>query len=277
MIWMNHHRPLDLTRHARVMGILNATPDSFSDGGRHASGDAALAHARKMISEGVDIIDIGGESTRPGSLPVSADDEIARTLPIISALRAEWDGWISIDTSKAAVAEAALAAGADIVNDVSGLRADPRMPVVCAQSGCGVVVMHMQGEPRTMQAAPHYDDVVAEVAAFFAGRLSALTALGIAAECLCFDPGIGFGKTADHNVALLRALDRLAPAERPMLLGASRKSVIGKLLESDELSLRDWPTVGISALARLRGVMVHRVHEVRPNVEALRMCEAILG
>jgi dihydropteroate synthase len=277
MNWKTRRGNLDLSRHGLVMGILNVTPDSFSDGGRHFDIKAALAHARMMIAEGAALIDIGGESTRPGSEPVSAGDETARTAPVVAALRAEWDGQISIDTSKAAVAEAALAAGADIVNDVSGLRADPLMPGVCATSGCGVVVMHMQGEPRTMQAAPHYDDVVAEVRDFFNERMISLTSSGIDPQALCFDPGIGFGKSLDHNLALLRALDALNPAGRPLLLGVSRKSFIGKILGSDDLRLRDWPTVALTAQARVNGVMLHRVHSVRANAEALRMIEAILG
>ncbi|HEX5790908.1 MAG TPA: dihydropteroate synthase, partial [Luteolibacter sp.] len=227
MIWKSRHRHLDLSRQACVMGILNVTPDSFSDGGRHQQLDAALAHAAQMIAEGATLIDIGGESTRPGSEPVAAETEIQRTAPVIRALRARWDGWISIDTSKADVAEAALAAGADVVNDVSGLRADPAMTALCARSGCAVVVMHMQGTPRTMQQAPTYDDVVADVRAFFEERMSSLTTAGIPPECLCFDPGIGFGKNLNHNLSLLRALDTLAPAGRPLLLGVSRKSFIG--------------------------------------------------
>ncbi len=277
MIWSTRRSTLDLSRRARVMGILNVTPDSFSDGGRHHDPARALAHARRMIAEGADILDIGGESTRPGSLPVTAAEEIARTIPVILALRREWDGWISIDTMKTEVAEAALAAGADIVNDVSGLRADPAMAGLCAASRCGVVVMHMQGMPRTMQVAPAYADVVAEVAAFFAERFDTLTAAGIGPEALCFDPGIGFGKSLAHNLALLRALPTLAPAGRPILLGASRKSFIGKILGNDDLALRDWPTVAVTAHARGMGVMLHRVHDVRPNLEALRMTEAILG
>lgn len=277
MIWMNRRRPLDLSRQGQVMGILNVTPDSFSDGGRHVSPDAALRHARRMIADGAAIIDIGGESTRPGSLPVSSGEEMERTIGVIAELRAEWDGWISIDTSKACVAAAALDAGADIVNDVSGLRADAEMAAVCAQAGCGVVVMHMQGEPRTMQGAPHYDDVVAEVGAFFASRMGDLADLGLDPDCLCFDPGIGFGKNLDHNLALLRALDTLAPAGRPLLLGVSRKSLIGKILGTDDLAVRDWPTVALTAQARIKGVMLHRVHDARPNLEAIRMCEAILG
>lgn len=257
------------------MGILNVTPDSFSDGGRHGDLERAMEHARTMIAEGASLIDIGGESTRPGAQPVSVEEEIRRTVPVVAALRKEWGGQISIDTSKALVAEAALAAGADIVNDVSGLRADERMAEVCAKSRCGVVVMHMQGEPRTMQAAPSYGDVVAEVAEFFQERLAVLKAAGIGEEAMCFDPGIGFGKSLEHNLALLRALDRISPAGRPLLLGVSRKSFIGKLLESDDLAMRDWPTVAITARARGQGVMLHRVHAVRPNVEALRMAEAI--
>lgn len=267
---------MDLTRHAKVMGILNVTPDSFSDGGLHPDLAAAMAHARQMIAEGADIIDIGGESTRPGSVPVSAAEETARTVPVIRALRAEWDGWISIDTSKAGVAAAAIAAGADVVNDVSGLRADPDMAAVCAASGCAVVVMHMLGEPRTMQVNPHYTDVVAEVAGFFAERMEFLLGAGIHPEALCFDPGIGFGKALDHNIALLRALETLGPAGRPLLLGVSRKSFIGGILGDPDLTLREWPTVAITSLAREKGVMLHRVHAVRPSHQALRMTEAIL-
>ncbi|HSP42244.1 MAG TPA: dihydropteroate synthase [Luteolibacter sp.] len=277
MIWKTPRATLDLTRRARVMGILNVTPDSFSDGGRHSGTQAALEHARRMIAEGAEIIDIGGESTRPGARPVGAVEETTRILPVIRALRDEWDGLISIDTMKATVALAALGAGADIVNDVSGLRADPHMAGLCAASGCGVVVMHMLGEPRTMQLAPHYDDVVAEVRGFFHERMETLVAAGIDAEALCFDPGIGFGKNLDHNLALLRALDALAPEGRPLLLGVSRKSFIARLLENDDPALRHWPTVAATALAREKGVMLHRVHDVRANREALQMIEAVIG
>ena len=258
------------------MGILNVTPDSFSDGGSHDDATAALHHARRMIAEGATLIDIGGESTRPGAAPVSPAEEIARTIPVVASLRAEWDGHISIDTTKAAVAAAALAAGADIINDVSGLRADPEMPDLCASNACGVVVMHMQGDPQTMQHAPYYADVVAEVQAFFATRMEALVKAGIHPEALCFDPGIGFGKTLDHNLALLHALDRLSPPDRPLLLGVSRKSFIAQLLGSHDLAQRDWPTLAITTLARAKGIMLHRVHAVRPNLDALRMTEAML-
>lgn len=277
MIWKTRRHTPDLTHRARVMGILNVTPDSFSDGGEHFTTETALSHARQMIAEGAELIDIGGESTRPGAAVVPVDEEIARTVPAITGLRAIWDGLISIDTSKAAVAQAALDAGADIVNDVSGLLADKEMTGVCARSGCGVVVMHMQGTPKTMQAAPRYQDVVAEVREFFQERFHTLTAAGIAAEALCFDPGIGFGKTLEHNLALLRHLGEISVAERPILLGISRKSFIGKILNSDNLIDREWPTVAITTNAREKGIMLHRVHAVRPNVEALRMTEAILG
>lgn len=277
MIWRTRRGALDLTRRARVMGILNVTPDSFSDGGSHFGIEAAIAHAREMIAQGVDIIDVGGESTRPGSLPVPADEETKRTAPVIRALREEWDGLISIDTSKATVANAAIESGADIVNDVSGLRADPQMADVCATSRCGVVVMHMQGTPQTMQVAPQYADVVSEVADFFKERMASLTAHGIAPENICVDPGIGFGKTLDQNIALLKALNQIAPTGRPLLLGVSRKSCIAGMLESTDIKERDWPTVAITSWARQQGTMLHRVHEVLPNLQALRMTEAIMG
>lgn len=276
MIWRIRHRTMDLSRHGRIMGILNTTPDSFSDGGRNSGVEASLDHARRMIAEGAEIIDIGGESTRPGADEVLVEEEIRRTEPVIRALREEWDGYISIDTSKAPVAEAALAAGADIVNDVCGLR-DPEMVRVCAARGCGVVVMHMQGEPRTMQLSPSYEDVTREVRSFFEERHASLVSAGIHPECLCFDPGIGFGKNLDHNLELIRSLDLLSVHGSPLLLGVSRKSFIGKLLETPDLGSREWPTVALTSLGRERGVMIHRVHSVRPNKEALRTTEAILG
>ncbi len=276
MEWQTARVRLDLSHRGIIMGILNVTPDSFSDGGRYPGVTAALAQARRMIADGAAIIDIGGESTRPGAAEVPAAEEIERTRPVVAALRAEWDGLISIDTLKAEVAAAALRAGADLVNDVSGLEADPAMAEVCAASGCGVVVMHMQGDPRTMQLAPRYDDVVAEVRAFFEERLATLTAAGIDPLALCFDPGIGFGKSVAHNLALLRGLPDLGVGGRPLLLGVSRKSFIGKVLGSTDFADRAWPTVAITARAREAGVMIHRVHEVKPNLEALRMVEAIL-
>ena len=260
-----------------IMGILNVTPDSFSDGGHYLEMEPALEQARVMIEEGAGIIDVGGESTRPGADPVSIPEELRRTIPIIEALRDEWNGFISIDTSKAEVAQKALAAGADIVNDVSGLRGDAGMIDTCGESGCGVVVMHMQGQPRTMQANPHYDNVVGEIRGFFEERHETLTASGIDAECLCFDPGIGFGKTLDHNLILLAHLDRLVVRDRPLLIGISRKSFIGKVLGEDSRAVREWPTAALTAAARLQGVLLHRVHAVRGNIDALRMAEAVTG
>jgi dihydropteroate synthase len=277
MQWRTSQRTFDLTRRGAVMGILNVTPDSFSDGGRHLAVEAALRHARRMIAEGAEILDIGGESTRPGAAPVSVGEEIARTVPVIRSIRQEWSGCLSIDTMKAEVAKAALEAGADVVNDVTGLTGDPEMAAVCRDSGCGVVVMHMQGTPRTMQANPTYENVVEEVRAFFVERLETLTAAGLDERTLCFDPGIGFGKTLEHNLALLREVGTLSPARRPLLLGVSRKSFIGKILGSDSIGDRDWPTVALTAYGRDAGVRLHRVHDVKPNVEALRMSEAILG
>jgi dihydropteroate synthase len=277
MQWRTSQRTFDLSRRGAIMGILNVTPDSFSDGGRHVAVEAALAHARQMIAEGAEVLDIGGESTRPGAMPVSIEEEIARTVPAIRAIRQEWSGCLSIDTMKAEVAAAALEAGADVVNDVTGLTGDVEMPAVCRDTGCGVVVMHMQGTPRTMQANPRYDDVVQDVRAFFVERLETLTAAGLDARTLCFDPGIGFGKTLEHNLALLRNLGTLSPDGRPLLLGVSRKSFIGKILGSGSIDDRNWPTVALTAYGRDAGVRLHRVHDVKPNVEALRMTEAILG
>jgi dihydropteroate synthase len=259
------------------MGILNVTPDSFSDGGKWAEIPDALRQVRTMIAEGAEMIDIGGESTRPGAVRISSDEEISRTVPIVRSLRQEWDGLISIDTSKASVAAAALNAGADIVNDVTGLLGDPEMPALCASSACGVVVMHMQGTPADMQDSPQYENVVAEVTAFFMERLETLISAGIEKDAICLDPGIGFGKCLEHNLTLLRNLPDFARIGQPVLLGLSRKSFIGEILQSREMSARDWPTVALTVAAREKGILLHRVHAVRPALQALRMTEAILG
>lgn len=222
------------------------------------------------------MIDIGGESTRPGAAEVSEAEEMSRTIPVIERLRQEWNGWISIDTKKAAVAAAALRAGADIVNDVSGLTADPEMIRVCADDDCGLVVMHMQGTPETMQINPTYQDVVSDIRAFFEERLAMLTSAGIGRERICFDPGIGFGKTLEHNLALLRHLDKLAPCGQPLLLGVSRKSFLSKLCDARQPAERDAATSAVTALARRQGVMLHRVHDVKGNVDALRVCEGMM-
>lgn len=277
VIWNAGKHRLDLEGRGMIMGILNVTPDSFSDGGQFDSLEAALVHAHEMIAEGADIIDVGGESTRPGAAPVGEEEELRRTVPVIEQLRAKWKGLISIDTTKASVAERAVAAGADIVNDISGLRGDERMAQVCRESSVGVVVMHMQGEPRTMQANPRYDDVVEDVRAFFQERFATLTAFGIAPEQLCFDPGIGFGKTLDHNLTLLAELPRLIVNERPLLIGLSRKRFMAKVLGTDSADPAEWSTVALTAATRAKGALIHRVHAVRENRDALRMMEAVLG
>ena len=277
MIWKIRDREIDLSRRARVMGIINATPDSFSDGGSFLNPQAALAHGLQMVAEGAEILDIGGESTRPGAQSVDADEEIRRVLPVIQALRRESEVLLSIDTSKAAVARAALDAGADIINDVTGLRGDPEMPALAASSKAGIVIMHMQGEPRTMQLAPTYDDVVEEVGNFFRQALARSVACGIDPMRIALDPGIGFGKTPEHNRRLLAELSAFLEFGRPLLVGASRKSFLGWLAGSSAMDDRFWPGVALTSLCRERGARILRVHDVKPHTEALRMTEAILG
>jgi dihydropteroate synthase len=263
------------------MGILNVTPDSFSDGGRFFDADAAIGHGRRLIGEGADIIDVGGESTRPGAEPVSADDELARVKGVIEALAGAKDGvQISIDTSKAAVAEAALAAGASLVNDVSAFRADPRMAELVAAAGVDCCLMHMQGEPRTMQLAPRYGDVVDDVRAFLEERLAFAVRQGVAEERVLLDPGIGFGKSVDHNLELLARLDELLAIGRPILIGTSRKSFLSRIsAPGEELGVdqRLAGTLATNVLAYERGASVFRVHDVRPVAEALSVAAATLG
>ena len=259
------------------MGILNATPDSFSDGGRYDHLDRAIEQARLMIQQGADILDIGGESTRPGSVPVSLEEELKRTIPLIQALRKETQSaehLISIDTSKPEVAKQAVLAGADIINDVTGF-SNPHMVKVAADCQAGLVCMHMQGTPDTMQQRPHYDDVIAEIRSFFQQQLTLLTSYGIAEERICFDPGIGFGKTLDDNLTILRYWEDLRIANRPLLLGLSKKSFIAKILEQDDLALRSAPTTALTAWMATQGANIHRVHDVKENSESLRMMEAI--
>jgi dihydropteroate synthase len=277
VIWKIRDREIDLSRRAWVMGIINATPDSFSDGGSFLDPQAALAHGLQMVAEGAEILDIGGESTRPGAQSVEADEEIRRVLPIIQALRRESQVLLSIDTSKAAVARAALDAGADIINDVTGLRGDTDMPALAASSKAGIVIMHMQGQPRTMQVAPTYDDVVEEVGNFFRQALARSVACGIDPMRIALDPGIGFGKTPEHNRRLLAELSAFLEFGRPLLVGASRKSFLGWLAGSSAMDDRFWPGVALTSLCRERGARILRVHDVKPHTEALRMTEAILG
>ncbi|MDF1823520.1 MAG: dihydropteroate synthase [Verrucomicrobiales bacterium] len=276
MKWRCLQHSFDLSLRGEIMGILNVTPDSFSDGGRFASVELATEKALAMIDEGAAIIDIGGESTRPGAAEVSSPEEQNRVLPVIKEiLRRLPAACLSIDTSKAEVARAAIEAGASIINDITGFR-DPSMIQAAAETDAGIVVMHMQGTPRTMQTNPSYTNVVADIRSFFEKSHETLTSAGISPEAIVYDPGIGFGKTLEHNLELLKNLDQLTVADRPVLLGVSRKSFIGTLTGSDRIEDRNWPTVAITSRAREQGIPLHRVHEVRPNCEALRMTEAIL-
>jgi dihydropteroate synthase len=275
VIWKIRSREIDLTRRGVVMGIVNVTPDSFSDGGEFLNPDEACSHGLSLVAEGAEILDIGGESTRPGSEGVSAEEETQRVLPVIQALRRATKVPISIDTSKASVARAALEAGADIINDVTGLRGDPEMTALAAESRAGVVVMHMQGTPRTMQSAPTYDDVVAEVGEFFRHSLERAVAFGLDPMSIALDPGIGFGKTPAHNLTLLAGLKSFASLARPLLIGVSRKSLLGHFANSSAMEDRLWPGVALTALCRERGARIFRVHEAKPHVLALRTAEAL--
>ena len=263
------HRPL-------VMGIVNLTPDSFSDGGRHLDPPAALNHARQMIADGADILDLGAESTRPGAEPVSAETELDRLIPLIAAIRTESEIPISVDTMKPEVASAAMAAGATIWNDVTALRHDPNSLKTAANLGCELVLMHMQGAPRTMQAEPHYDDVVAEVTSFLAARAEAAMAVGVARERIWLDPGIGFGKhPIRHNLPLLAGLDRIVALGFPVLLGASRKRFIGMLDGNSAPDQRLGGSIAAALAGAAAGVAAVRVHDVRETVQALAVWAAI--
>jgi dihydropteroate synthase len=253
-----------------VMGVVNVTPDSFSDGGVHLDPDVAAAAARQMFEDGAAIVDIGGESTRPGSAGVSAEEELERVVSVLERLSG--DVPVSIDTSKAAVARAALECGAILVNDVTALRGDPELAAVVADAGAYLCLMHMQGEPRTMQREPRYDDVASEVAAFLEERLVFAVAAGIAEERICLDPGIGFGKTVEHNLELVRRLDVLVALGRPVVVGFSRKSSLKKLTGSDDLL---GASVAAAVAAFERGATILRVHDVRPTVDALTVAGAI--
>ncbi|HEX3363969.1 dihydropteroate synthase [Phenylobacterium sp.] len=258
------------------MGVINVTPDSFSDGGRFAAPEAALAQARRLIAEGADILDIGGESTRPGAAPVAEAQEIDRIVPLIRAIRAESAVPISVDTMKPAVARAAAEAGATMWNDVTALRHSPDSLAVAAELGCEVVLMHMQGEPGTMQAEPHYDDVVEEVAAFLAKRAAEAMAAGVAQDRIWLDPGVGFGKhRIRHNLPLIAGLDRIVALGFPVLLGVSRKSFIGALDEGADADHRLGGSIAAALAGAAAGVVAVRVHDVRETVQALRVWRAI--
>ena len=256
------------------MGVVNVTPDSFSDGGAFLDPDAAVAHGLQLVSDGADLLDVGGESTRPGSDPVPLEVELERVVPVIERLAHETDVPISIDTVKAAVAERAIRAGAGFVNDVSALRHDPAMAAVVAEAGVPVCLMHMLGEPKTMQRDPRYGDVVSEVGAFLTERVGFARSRGIAPDLICVDPGIGFGKTAEHNLTLLRHLDRIVALGPPVLIGVSRKSFLGALTGDPEAD-RDVATVAANLDAVRRGAWMLRVHAVKPTRQALAVAAAI--
>ena len=265
---------LEFAGHTLVMGIINVTPDSFFDGGRRSDPAKAIADGIEMAAAGADILDIGGESTRPGAQPVSEEEELARVLPVVQGLRREIGVPISVDTYKSAIAQAALDAGADIVNDISALRFDPAMAALVAAEKVPVVLMHMQGTPRTMQREPQYNDVVREVRDFLAAQLYEAMDRGVAQDMIVIDPGIGFGKTAEHNLQLLRALPVLAALGQPLLVGVSRKAFIGKILGLEPPDRLEG-SIAASVAAALAGANIVRVHDVAETCKAVRVADAI--
>jgi dihydropteroate synthase len=275
-LWKIGERVFDVSRHGLIMGVLNVTPDSFSDGGEFLTAAKATEHVLQMAAEGAHIIDIGGESTHPGSKPVTVEEELRRVIPVIENLRPKLDIPISIDTSKAEVARAAIRAGASIVNDVTGGQGDDEMLPLVAETRSALIIMHMQGTPRTMQIQPRYGDVVAEISEFFRQQFARAIGLNIDPMTIAFDPGIGFGKTLEHNLELLAQLDQLRVHDRALVVGVSRKSFLGKLIGSPEISDRLIPGLALTSLLRARGADVFRVHDVKENVYALRVTEAIL-
>jgi len=272
--WIARDVTFDFPRPTVVMGIVNTTPDSFADGGRFPDTGSAVNHALRLAGEGAEIIDIGGESTRPGSDPVSAEEELRRVIPVIERLAKRGDVALSIDTQKPDVAKAALDAGASIVNDIAANRESPEMWRIVAKARVGYVCMHMQGTPQTMQAKPHYDDVVREVGGFFTQRLAKLAEHGVSGEQVALDPGIGFGKGLEHNIKLLRGLNQLTVAERPLLVGVSRKSFIGKLLGTP-LEERLPASLACAVWSVAQGAHIVRVHDVAETVQAVRMAETL--
>ncbi|MBI4797535.1 MAG: dihydropteroate synthase [Desulfarculus sp.] len=260
-----------------IMGVVNVTPDSFSDGGLFVDRQAAVEQGLALARQGAAILDIGGESTRPGSDPTPLEVELDRVLPVVRELKERCHAVISIDTYKAPVAEAAIEAGAAMVNDVTALKGDPAMAGLCAKSGVALVLMHMLGSPRTMQQDPQYGDVVAEVRDFLAGQARVAIQAGVDGQAIVVDPGIGFGKTLDHNLALIRNLPALAQLGYPVLLGASRKAFIGRLTGRDKPGERLWGTVGAHVLAAALGADMVRVHDVAPLREALQVADAVMA
>jgi dihydropteroate synthase len=259
-----------------VMGIVNVTPDSFSDGGDYASTEQAVAHALELVAQGADILDIGGESTRPGATPVGLDEELERVIPVIEELSTLSNVPLSIDTYKPAVMRAAIKAGADIVNDVRALQEDGALEVV-AGSDAGVCLMHMQGSPQTMQQNPQYADVVAEVIDFLRARSAVARQAGIESKRIVLDPGFGFGKRTAHNIALIQNLEKIAGLGFPLLVGLSRKSVLGKIIEADDVNARLYASLAASVISAMKGAHIIRVHDVRATVDALKVVAAVVS
>ena len=274
--WTTCDSVFNFPRPMVVMGVVNTTPDSFSDGGHFLDNDMATDHGLRLADEGAEIIDIGGESTRPGSEPVSVKEEMRRVLPVIERLAKHCEAVISIDTQKPAVAKAGLDAGASIVNDIAANRQSTEMWQVVAEARAGYVCMHMQGTPQTMQTEPHYDDVLQEVGDFFSERLTRLAEHGVNSEQVALDPGIGFGKELEHNIKLLSGIHQLIISGRPLLIGASRKSFIGKLLGTPS-NERLPASLACAACAAAEGAHIVRVHDVAETVQAVRMAEALSG
>jgi dihydropteroate synthase len=274
--WRIGNRVFDVSRQGLIMGVLNVTLDSFSDGGQFFTAENAIERGVTMAAESANIIDVGGESTRPGAQPVAEEEELRRVIPVIEKLRAQVDVPISIDTSKAKVARAAIEAGASLVNDVTGGRGDKQMLPLVAETKSAFIMMHMQGTPRTMQMQPRYEDVVEEIADFFRQQYACAIGLNIDPMAIAFDPGIGFGKTLEHNLVLLAQLERIRAHDRPLVVGVSRKSFLGKLIGSPNMVDRLAPGVALTSLLRARGADVFRVHDVKENVNALRITDAIL-
>lgn len=273
-IWQIRNRRLDLADRPLVLGIVNVTPDSFSDGGRFSTSDAAVAHGLQLVAQGADMLDVGGESSRPGAIPVSEEEELARVVPVVERLASQVEVPISIDTYKAATASRCLQAGASIVNDITALR-DPAMAPLIAQTGAGVILMHMQGTPATMQLAPRYDDVVGEVRRFFQDRLQESLNKGIALEQVALDPGIGFGKKTEHNLTLLARLAEFQDLGRPVALGVSRKGLLGRLLDRP-LEKRLAGSLAIASDALSQGsVQILRVHDVEETRDAVTVLTAV--
>jgi dihydropteroate synthase len=272
--WQVRDRAIDLALRPLIMGIVNATPDSFSDGGQFLPTEAAVAHALELIEQGADLLDIGGESTRPGSLPVPVEEELRRVVPVVEALAASdrlGSVLLSVDTSKAEVAERCLEAGAHVINDVTALRGNPHMGEVVKAHRAGIILMHMQGTPATMQQNPHYDDVITEVMCFFQERLQVCADLGIAAACVVLDPGIGFGKTAAHNAELLARLDEFLTLGRPICLGVSRKGFLGRLLARDIGERLAGSLAVVCDALQQQSAQLFRVHDVGPTRDVLRV------